>query len=261
MLASRIIPCLLVKNGGLVKGTRFSDYRYVGDPINAVRTFNEKEVDELVILDIDATNDQREPDYRMIENVAHECRMPLCYGGGVRTVEQIQRIIKLGVEKVAIGVAALERPDLIREGSRIVGAQSIAVILDVRRTGSGHEVFTRNGSQATGRTPVDLGRHFARLGAGEIILNSVDHDGMMQGYDLALVEQMYDALNVPLTVLGGAGSLEHIRQLLSRFGQIGVAAGSLFVYRGKYKAVLINYPTAAEKQALLASVPRPVVRA
>lgn len=258
MLASRIIPCLLVKDGGLVKGTRFSDYRYVGDPINAVKIFNEKEVDELTILDIDATAGGREPDYTMIANTAHECRMPLCYGGGVRTIEQIQRIIKLGVEKVAIGVAALENPRLISEGSRIVGSQSVAVILDVRRTRKGYEVFTRNGSVPTGKAPVELGRHFEQIGAGEIIVNSVDDDGMMQGYDLKLVEMMYHAINVPLTVLGGAGSLDHIRELLSRFGQIGVAAGSLFVYKGKFRAVLINYPTAAEKRSLLAAMPRPV---
>jgi cyclase len=258
MLASRIIPCLLVKNQGLVKSVRFRDHRYVGDPINAVKIFNEKEVDELTILDIDASAQGREPDYAMIANVAHECRMPLCYGGGVRTVEQIQRIIKLGVEKVAIGVAALDNPDLIVEGARIVGNQSVAVILDVRKASRGYEVYTRNGTTPTGKSPVELGQHFERLGAGEIIVNSIDEDGVMKGYDLDLVEQMYGAINVPLTILGGAGSLEHIRQLLSRFGQLGAAAGSLFVYKGKFKAVLINYPTATEKRSLLATSVAPV---
>jgi cyclase len=258
MLAPRIIPCLLVKNRGLVKSTKFRDYRYVGDPINAVKIFNEKEVDELVILDIDASAQQREPDYDMIANVAHECRMPLCYGGGVRTVEQVRRIIQLGVEKVAIGSAGPENPDLIVEGSRIVGNQSIVVILDVKKVARGYEVFTRNGCFATGRSPLDLGQHFERLGAGEIILNSIDDDGVMRGYDLTLVEQMYQTINVPLTVLGGAGSLDHIGQLLSRFGQVGAAAGSLFVYKGKYKAVLINYPTATEKRSLIASSVAPV---
>ena len=254
MLVSRIIPCLLVKNQGLVKSTRFQNHRYVGDPINAVKIFNEKEVDELIILDIDASPQRREPDYRMIANVAHECRMPLCYGGGVRTVEQIQQIIKLGVEKVALGLAALENPGLIVEASRIVGNQSIAVILDVKKISGRYEVFTRNGTRGVGRTPVELGKHFESLGAGEIIVNSIDDDGVMQGYDLQLVEEMYGAINVPLTILGGAGSLEHIKQLLSRFGQLGAAAGSLFVYKGKFKAVLINYPTAAEKRSLIASV-------
>ena len=258
MLAPRIIPCLLVKNRGLVKSTKFRDYRYVGDPINAVKIFNEKEVDELVILDIDASAQQREPDYNMIANVAHECRMPLCYGGGVRTVEQVRRIIQLGVEKVAIGSAAPENPDLIVEGSRIVGNQSIAVILDVKKVTQGHEVFTRNGTLATGKSPLDLGRYFERLGAGEIIVNSIDHDGVMQGYDLTLVEQMYQTISVPLTVLGGAGSLDHIRQLLSRFGQVGAAAGSVFVYKGRFKAVLINYPTATEKRSLIAGSVAPV---
>jgi cyclase len=258
MLASRIIPCLLVKNHGLVKSTRFTDYRYIGDPINAVKIFNEKEVDELVILDIDASAQQREPDYSMIANVAHECRMPLCYGGGVRTVAQIQRIIKLGVEKVAIGVAALENPELIAEGSRLVGNQSVAVILDVRRRSRGYEVFTRNGTVATGKSPLELALHFAQLGAGEVIINSIDDDGSMQGYNFDLVDQIYGAINVPLTILGGAGSLDHIRQLLSRFGQLGAAAGSLFVYKGKFRAVLINYPTAAEKRSLLTGSTAPV---
>jgi cyclase len=256
MLASRIIPCLLVKGGGLVKSVRFTDYRYVGDPVNAVKIFNEKEVDELVILDIDATAERREPDYEMIANAAHECRMPLCYGGGVRSVEQIQRIIKLGVEKVAVGAAALEDPALIRESARIVGAQSVAVILDVRKGERGYEVFCENGRKGTGKTPVEMGQHFERLGAGEIIVNSVDDDGMMQGYDLALVERMYEALRIPLTVLGGAGTHEHIQQLLARFGQIGAAAGSLFVYKGKFRAVLINYPNATEKRSILRSAPK-----
>jgi len=257
MLASRIIPCLLVKNGGLVKSVQFKDYKYIGDPINAVKIFNEKEVDELTILDIDATAQGREPDYAMIENVAHECRMPLCYGGGVRSVEQIQHIIKLGVEKVAVGAAAHENPDLITEASRIVGSQSVAVIVDVRKSRKGHEAFRGNGTAGTGRTAVELARHFEALGAGEIIVNSIDDDGMMQGYDLQLVEDMYEAIRVPLTILGGAGSLEHVRELLGRFRQIGASAGSLFVYKGKFKAVLINYPNATDKRSLLsAATPR-----
>jgi cyclase len=253
MLAPRIIPCLLVKNQGLVKSTRFREHRYIGDPINAVKIFNEKQVDELVLLDIDASAHCREPDYAMIENVAHECRMPLCYGGGVRSVEQIRRIIQLGVEKVAIGTAASASPDLIAEGSRVVGNQSIAVILDVMRVASGYEVFTGNGTVGTGRSPQDCGRDFGRLGAGEIIINSIADDGVMGGYDLALVEQMYEAIDVPLTVLGGAGSLDHIGQLLGRFGQVGAAAGSLFVYQGRFKAVLINYPTVEEKRSVIAA--------
>jgi cyclase len=251
MLVSRIIPCLLVKNRGLVKSTKFRDFKYIGDPINAVKIFNEKEVDELVILDIDASEQRRDPDYVMIANVAHECRMPLCYGGGVQTVDQIQRIVKLGVEKVAIGAAAQRNPELIVEGARIVGNQSVAVILDVKKTPRGYDVVTGNGRVPTGKSPTELGKQFEGLGAGEIIVNSIDNDGLMQGYDLDLVGQMYEAVSVPLTILGGAGSLEHIRQLLSRFRQLGAGAGSLFVYKGKFKAVLINYPTAADKRSLI----------
>jgi len=252
MLYPRIIPCLLVEDKGLVKTINFKNPKYVGDPINAVRIFNEKEVDELMVIDIDATSEKREPDYRMIEHLAAECRMPLAYGGGVTTSDQVQRIIQLGVEKVAISSAAIENPTLVTDAAERVGNQSVVVVLDVKKKilSGKYEVFTHNGHKATGKDPLELAMQMERLGAGEIIINSIDHDGMMKGYDLTLVEKIRDAINVPLTVLGGAGSLDDIGQLIKKFGAIGAAAGSLFVFKGIYKAVLISYPNRIEKEAI-----------
>lgn len=253
MLRPRIIPCLLVKNGGLVKTVRFEAPKYVGDPINAVRIFNEKEVDELIVVDIDASVQNREPNYTMIGNLAAECRMPLCYGGGVTTADQVLKIISLGVEKVAISAAATQTPELISEIAERVGSQSIVVVMDVKKSGlfRRHEVFTHNGSKGTGLDPVAFAKKVEALGAGEVVVNSIDRDGEMKGYDMELVERIRDAITLPLTVLGGAGSLNDIEQLIRRFGVIGAAAGSLFVFKGKYRAVLINYPSRVEKDELL----------
>jgi cyclase len=253
MLRPRLIPCLLVQNGGLVKTRKFSDPKYLGDPINAVRIFNEKEVDELVVLDIDATRLGREPNYVMIANLAAECRMPLCYGGGVTTSAQIEKIIGLGVEKVALSSAAASHPELIAEAAAKVGSQSIVVVLDVKRTGlmKRYEVVTHNGFQYTGLDPAEFAAIVEAEGAGEIVVNSVDNDGEMAGYDRELIAKVREAVSLPLTVLGGAGSLEDIERLYAQHGIIGAAAGSLFVFKGKYRAVLINYPNRAEKEALL----------
>lgn len=255
MLRPRIIPCLLIQNGGLVKTVRFGDPKYVGDPINAVRIFNEKEVDEIVVVDIDATVHNREPDYNVIRNLAAECRMPLCYAGGVKTAEQVERIITLGVEKVAIGAAAVHNPHMIADAARRVGSQSIVAVLDVKKSGlfKRYELFTHNGKRGTGLHPVDFAKKVAQLGVGEILLNSIDQDGVMKGYDLDLVEQVRDAVSLPMSVLGGAGSLTDIEDLIARHGTIGAAAGSLFVFKGKYRAVLINYPNRDEKDRLCAS--------
>lgn len=252
MLHPRVIPCLLVKGGGLVKTVQFGSPKYVGDPINAVRIFNEKEVDELVVLDIDASVHGREPDYAMIRNLAAECRMPLCYGGGVKSVEQAERIVAMGVEKVAISSAAIDDPQLISRMAQTVGSQSVVVVLDVRkgRKGGQYEVFTHNGSRATGRAPADFAAQMADLGAGEIVVNSIDNDGVMKGYDLDLLTQVRKAVTVPITALGGAGSLNDVRELIRRFGIIGAAAGSLFVFKGVYRAVLINYPARRDKEKL-----------
>ena len=252
MLRPRIIPCLLVKNGGLVKTLGFDSPKYVGDPINAVRIFNEKEVDELIVVDIDATVQNRDPNYKMIANLAAECRMPLCYGGGVQTSEQVQKIISLGVEKVALSAAAINTPGLITKAAERAGSQSVVVVMDVKKVGllRRYEVFTHNGTKGTGLDPVAWAKQVEKLGAGEVVINSIDRDGEMKGYDMELVERVRQATTLPMTVLGGAGSLSHLEEVIHRFGTIGAAAGSLFVFKGKYSAVLINYPSRAEKDAL-----------
>ena len=253
MLNPRIIPCLLIKDKGLVKTINFKNPKYVGDPINAVRIFNEKEVDELIVLDIDATTGKRGPDYKMIEHLAAECRMPLCYGGGIKTVDQAETIIGLGVEKVAISSAAIENPELITIITERIGNQSVVVVLDIKKNLSGdrYEVRTHNGQKKTGKYPSALALQMERLGAGEIVINSIDNDGIMKGYDLALVDKIRESISVQLTILGGAGSLHDIGQLINKYGVIGAAAGSLFVFKGVYRAVLINYPNRAEKDALI----------
>jgi len=258
MLRPRIIPCLLVKNGGLVKTVKFANPKYVGDPINAVKIFNEKEVDELIVLDIDATVQNREPDYVMIRNLATECRMPLCYGGGVKSVEQVERIISLGVEKVAMSSAAVGNSGTIAQAAAVVGSQSIVVVMDVKRSGRGcnYEIWTHNADKPTGQSPVDFAKQVESLGAGEVVINAVDRDGVMNGYDMDLVNKIREAIRLPITVLGGAGSLKDIEVLIHTFGIIGAAAGSLFVFKGIYRAVLINYPSRAEKDALVAQDPR-----
>ena len=254
MLRPRIIPCLLVQNGGLVKTVRFTNPKYVGDPINAVRIFNEKEVDELLVADIDATARNREPDYQLIRNLAAECRMPLCYAGGVKTPEQVERIISLGVEKVGISNAAVQNPELISRAAKRVGSQSIVVVMDIKQVGFSrrYEIFTHNGTHKTGLQPVEFAQRAQALGAGEILINTIDHDGEMKGYDLELVDQIREVVSLPLSVLGGAGSLGDIEGLIRRYGIIGAAAGSLFVFKGKYRAVLINYPNRSEKDTLCA---------
>lgn len=252
MLRPRVIPCLLVHDKGLVKTVQFKDPKYVGDPINAVRIFNEKECDELMVIDIDATRENREPDYKMIENLAAECRMPLCYGGGVKTVEQAHRIFSLGVEKIAISSAAIQSPELVTAMAERVGSQSVVVVLDVKKKMlGGHEIYTHNGKKSTGKNPVEVAVKMQELGAGEIVINSIDQDGMMKGYDLAIVEKIRKAISLPLTVLGGAGSLQDIGKLIKQYDIIGAAAGSLFVFKGIYKAVLINYPNWEEKDRLI----------
>jgi cyclase len=253
MLRPRVIPCLLVKNGGLVKTVGFDKPKYVGDPINAVRIFNEKEVDELIVIDIDATALGREPNYDLIQKLAVECRMPLCFGGGIKTVAQAEKLVSMGVEKVAMSSAAIADPSLVTRIAEVVGGQSVVAVLDVRRAKSGAaEVWTHNGRQRTGETASVLARRMADSGAGEIVVNSIDNDGAMRGYDLPLVEEVRSVVGVPVTALGGAGSLADIRVLIERFGLIGAAAGSLFVFKGVYRAVLINYPNRADKDALLA---------
>jgi cyclase len=251
MLRPRIIPSLLIHDNGLVKTVNFKNPKYVGDPINAVRIFNEKAVDELAVFDIDATVLGKEPNYSLIERLANQSMMPLCYGGGVKTAEQAQRIFSLGIEKIALSSAVLYNPKLITEISDRVGAQSVIVVLDVKKKLlGGYEVYTHNGKKATGINPFKFVEEAQKLGAGEIVINSIDKDGVMKGYDLDLIAKVREKISLPMTVLGGAGSLDDIEKVIDLHGVIGVAAGSLFVFKGPYKAVLINYPTQVEKNKI-----------
>lgn len=249
MLRPRIIPSLLLQDNGLVKTLNFKNPKYVGDPINAVKIFNEKEVDELAVFDIDATAKGLEPNYSLIERIANQSRMPLCYGGGVKTVEQAQKIFGLGIEKIALSSAVLQNPDLITQIAERVGAQSVIVVLDVKKKlFGGYELYTHNGKKATGINPFDFAEKAQQLGAGEVVINSIDQDGVMKGYDMNLIDKVREKISLPLTVLGGAGSLQDIQEVIKKHKIIGVAAGSLFVFKGVYKAVLINYPTKKEKE-------------
>lgn len=255
MLRSRIIPCLLVHKKGLVKTVKFKDPKYVGDPINAVKIFNEKEVDELIVLDIDASAENRGPDFELIKNLAIECRMPFCYGGGVTTVEQAKNIITLGAEKVALSTSAVLNLELLKEIGKAVGVQSVVVVIDVKKKKSllgniSYEIYINNAKTKVDISLEDYILKLNSIGVGEIVINSIDGDGEMKGYDNALVRIVRELTEVPLTVLGGAGTLDDIKNLISEFKIIGAAAGSLFVFKGKYKAVLINYPNKEEKRVL-----------
>lgn len=252
MLRSRIIPCLLVHNKGLVKTIKFKDPKYVGDPINAVKIFNEKEVDELMVLDIDATRENRAPNLEMIKNLADECRMPFCYGGGITTVEQARKIISLGAEKVALSYSALTNIDLCRQIGAIIGNQSVVVVIDIKKKKlfGGYDIYTHNGTKKSKWKLDDLIMKLEEIGIGEIVINSIDNDGTMQGYDTSLVENIRENCSMPITILGGAGSLYDIKKMISKFKIIGAAAGSLFVFKGKYRAVLINYPNREERKTL-----------
>lgn len=249
MLRSRITPCLLVHKKGLVKTTGFKDPKYVGDPINAVKIFNEKEVDELIVLDIDASVQGRGPDFGLIKNLAIECRMPFCYGGGVTTVEEAKRIISLGAEKVALSSAALKNPTLLKEIGQAVGIQSVVVVLDVKKKGllGGYEIFTSNGKNASGTKLKDFLKILNEIGIGELVINSIEDDGKMTGYDFKLFDLVREMTDMPMTIMGGAGSLDDLKRAIKRYKTIGVSAGSLFVFKGKYRAVLINYPSRQER--------------
>lgn len=251
MLRPRIIPSLLIHNRGLVKTINFKSPKYVGDPINAVRIFNEKEVDELAFFDIDATSLNKRPDYTLIEKIANQSRMPLCYGGGVNSVDKAQNISGLGIEKIALSSAAIHNPQLVSQIADRIGSQSVVVVLDIKKNIlGGYEIYTHNGKKSSGINPLKLVRELEHLGAGEIIINSIDQDGLMKGYDLNLIDKIAETISIPLTVSGGAGSLADMEMVIRKHGVIGLAAGSLFVFKGPYKAVLINYPTQLEKNKM-----------
>jgi imidazole glycerol-phosphate synthase subunit HisF len=238
----RIMPCLLVQHGRLVKTVGFRRPTYVGDPINAIRVFNDKGADELVLLDIAATRDGTGPDFELLEKVATECFMPLCYGGGVTSVEQMRRLLALGIEKVALNTSAVENPELVREAAAEFGTQSVVVSIDVRRGRRGKDqVVTRGARDKTRLDPVGFAQEAERLGAGELLLTSVDRDGTMEGYDLELTRRVTEAVGIPVVACGGAGTGQDIVSAIKDGGASGAAAGSMFVFNGRHRAVLISY--------------------
>ena len=243
MVRKRVIPCLLLKDRGLVKTVKFKEPKYVGDPINAIRIFNEKEVDELVLLDIEASKLGQEPNYELIAEVAGECFMPICYGGGIKTLAQAEKIFALGIEKISINTAALADLGLIRQIADKFGSQSVVGAMDCRKGfWGGYSVYSENGSKDTKRSPVEWAHALESSGVGEIFLNSVDRDGTQKGFDVGLVESVVTQVHVPVIACGGAGSTADLIELFDRTGVSAVAAGSLFVFHGKHRAVLISYP-------------------
>jgi imidazole glycerol-phosphate synthase subunit HisF len=242
VLRSRIIPCLLVANGGLVKTRRFKDPKYVGDPINAVKIFNEKQVDELCIFDIGAWQ-AAAPDFAMLQKIAVESRMPLCYGGSVVSAEQAQRIVNIGYEKVSLSSAAIRSLSLVSEVAATIGSQSAVVTLDVAKDSrSGrHEVYVENGRKKLPNDLFELCDAVVAAGAGELVINSIDREGEMQGYDLDLAKALTARIHIPMTFMGGAGSVQHMRELIAEVGVVGAGAGTMFVFKGPFRAVLISY--------------------
>lgn len=246
MMPPRVIPVLLLRNRGLVKTVRFTRSKYVGDPINAVRIFNEKEVDELLFLDIDASRENRDPPYDLLERLATECFMPLSYGGGVRTIEQMRRLFALGIEKVSLNTAAHATPQLVRAAADMFGSSSVVVSIDVKsRAFGGRAVVTHGGTRRAKIDPESFALGMERQGAGEILLNSVDRDGTMQGYDLELVRSVSSNVSIPVVACGGASKLSDLAAVIDA-GASAAAAGSMFVFHGPHRAVLITYPSYAE---------------
>ena len=242
MRRARIIPCLLLRGHGLVKTRQFRDSVYIGDPINAARIFSEKEADELAILDIDASRESREPDYDLIAEIAGECFMPIAYGGGIRSLDQVRRLIRSGVEKVVINSAATESLDVIAHCARVFGSQAIVGGIDAKRTlFGGYKVYSRSGTTQTKLRVADHAKALVSAGVGELFINSIDNDGMMSGFDIELIKAVTSQVTVPVIASGGAGNVEHLRAAVLEGGASAVAAGSLFVFHGKRRAVLINY--------------------
>jgi cyclase len=252
MLKTRVIPTLLLRGAGLVKTTGFRNPVYVGDPINAIRIFNEKEVDELVLLDITASRTGKGPAFATIENIASECFMPVAYGGGITAVEQIRKILSAGVEKVVVNTAALQDPKLVGDAVREFGSQAVVVSIDVKRKLLGRsEVYGDGGTKPSGHDPVVFARQMQDRGAGEILLTAIDRDGTMKGYDLELVQKVTSAVGIPVIASGGAGTIADFGIASKQAGAAAVAAGAMFVFHGPHRAVLITYPSHAELSAVL----------
>ena len=242
MFAPRVIPILLLSNGGLVKTKQFNDASYIGDPINAVKIFNDKEVDEIVFLDIQASKKTQKPNYEIIKKIASECFMPLAYGGGITHIDQVDRILNIGVEKIIINSSAISNPNLINQIAKITGSQSVVVSIDIKKTFFGnYSIYSHSKEKVLKTNIIDYLKKVEELGAGEIIINSVDNDGMMNGYDIKLLKMVRDTIMIPFIACGGAGGVDDLKQVIGLGGVHAVAAGSMFVFHGKHNAVLISY--------------------
>lgn len=251
----RVIPVLLLHKGGLVKSARFKNYKYVGDPVNAVKIFNEKEVDEIVVLDIDATREKRTPDFEKIKEIAGEAFVPLAYGGGISGMEDVNRLFYLGIEKVVLNHSAIYNTELVTAAASVAGSQSVVVSIDVRRNLFGkYKVYSNNGTVNTGMDPVEFALKMQDAGAGEIILNAIDRDGTYQGYDLPLIKAVSNKLRIPVVACGGAADADGFYEAVEH-GASAVAAGSIFVFQRPHQAVLISYPSQQElKQKLFSKL-------
>lgn len=242
MIATRVIPTLLLRNSGLVKGSKFKNHKYVGDPVNAVKIYNEKEVDELVFLDITATVEGRKPNYELLADIASQAFMPFGYGGGLTSVKDIEKLFKIGVEKAILNTAAAQDLKLVNEASKVAGSQSIVVSIDVKKSLFGkYNVYIKSGQFNAKQDPVDFAKRAEEAGAGELILCSIDQEGTGQGYDEELIKRVSSAVGIPVVASGGAGDLQHFKQAVDA-GASAVAAGNMFIFHGKHKAVLITYP-------------------
>lgn len=247
MIRPRVIPALLLKGQGLVKTVKFKEPKYLGDPINIVRIFNDKEVDELVLLDITATPESRGPQFDLLRNIASEAFIPLAYGGGICSMDDVRKLLSIGIEKLIMNTSAVETPSLVREVADHAGSQAAVVSMDVKKNFLGkYEVFTHCGQKKTGLDPVKHAVEMERMGVGEIIINSIDRDGTMQGYDVELVRRVADAVRVPVVACGGAGNLSHVSEVIKQGHASAAAAGSIFVFQGPLRGVLISYPTPKE---------------
>ncbi len=240
----RVIPVLLIRKGGLYKSEKFKSHKYVGDPINAVRIFNEKEVDEIIILDIDATAENRSPNFKQIEEIAGEAFMPMAYGGGFSNIDQVKQVLYSGVEKAVFNNSAFKNTDLISDAAKHFGSSSVVVSIDVKRNWHGKKlVYTLNGKKNTGLDPVQFARRMENAGAGEIFLNSIEKDGTFTGFDLELIKSVASAVSIPVIACGGASSLKDFYEAVNMCKASAVAAGSMFVFQRPHHAVLISYPS------------------
>lgn len=256
MIPVRVIPCLLLKNRGLVKTVKFADPKYIGDPINAVKIFNDKQADELIFVDIGATPQKSDPPFELLAEISSECFMPFAYAGGVRAMTHFTKLFSLGVEKVCVNTQAARTPALLTEAAKEFGSQSIVGAIDAkRRIFGGYEARINSGREGTGISPAEMARRFEDAGAGEIFLNDISRDGTMTGYDIALIREVTEAVSVPVVACGGAGTTQDLSRAIHEGGASAAAAGSLFVFMGKHRGVLINYPNAKELSKIVSNSP------